>query len=499
MSLRFFNTPARGVQAFTPLDPTRKKVGMYCCGPTVYDFAHIGNWRTFVFGDLVRRHLEFKGFAVTQVMNITDVEDKIIRRVRETRTTLREFTGQYEAAFFGDLKALNCLLPHHTPRATESIKEIIALIEQLVARGIAYQAADGSVYFSIEKYRGCGCHYGQLVKLNFDEMRVGERVATDEYEKESLADFALWKKRVPDDGDVFWPSPWGEGRPGWHIECSAMSMKVLGTSFDLHLGGEDLKFPHHEDEIAQSEGATGKPFVKYWLHGAHLLVEGKKMSKSLGNFFTLRDLFAKGFTGREVRYLLLSAHYRETFNFTLDGLTGARSALARIDECVGKLRELGAPNSDSARSNPQPAGSETGAPTDLVARFTAALDDDLNISAAWAVVFDWVRATNRMLATDAIAKEAATSALADWARIDAVLGVGTPAFTGSANAVASPVTASATGPVIELPPEIMESLAARQAARKAKDFKRSDEIRDELKAKGWVVEDSPKGPKLKKL
>ena len=324
---------------------------MYCCGPTVYDFAHIGNWRTFVFGDLVRRTLEFKGYAVTHVMNITDVEDKIIKRVQENKTSLREFTGQYEAAFFEDLKTLNCLLPHHTPHATEHIADIIALIEKLVARGIAYKAADGSVYFSIEKYRGCGCTYGQLLKLNFDEMRAGERVKSDEYAKESVADFALWKARVPEDGDVFWKSEsLGEGRPGWHIECSAMSMKVLGESFDLHLGGEDLIFPHHEDEIAQSEGATGKPFVKHWLHGAFLLVEGKKMSKSLGNFFTLRDLLAKGFTGREIRYSLLTAHYRETFNFTLDGLHSARTALARIDECLGKLREAaGAPNSDSAR------------------------------------------------------------------------------------------------------------------------------------------------------
>ena len=330
---------------------------MYCCGPTVYDFAHIGNWRTFVFADLVRRYLEFKGHAVTHVMNITDVEDKIIKRVRETKTSLREFTGQYETAFFEDMKTLNCLEPHHKPRATEYIPAMIEFIERLVARGVAYQAADGSVYFSIEKYRGCGCTYGQLLKLNFEEMRAGERVNSDEYAKESVADFALWKARAPEDGDVFWPSPWGEGRPGWHIECSAMSMKILGPGFDLHLGGEDLIFPHHEDEIAQSEGATGQPFVRHWLHGAFLLVEGKKMSKSLGNFFTLRDLLAKGFTGREIRYLLLTAHYRETFNFTLEGLQGARTALARIDECLGKLREIaGQRTPPAARPAARPAG-----------------------------------------------------------------------------------------------------------------------------------------------
>ena len=496
MALKLFNTLSRSVQAFTPLDPAGKKVGMYCCGPTVYDFAHIGNWRTFVFGDLVRRTLEFKGYAVTHVMNITDVEDKIIKRVRENKTSLREFTNQYEAAFFEDLKTLNCLLPHHTPHATEHIADIISLIEKLIARGIAYQAADGSVYFSIEKYRGCGCTYGQLLKLNFDELRPGERagrveaeqrrVKSDEYAKESVADFALWKARVPEDGDVFWKSEsLGEGRPGWHIECSAMSMKVLGESFDLHLGGEDLIFPHHEDEIAQSEGATGKPFVKHWLHGAFLLVEGKKMSKSLGNFFTLRDLLAKGFTGREIRYVLLTAHYRETFNFTLDGLQGARTALARIDECLGKLREAaGAPNSDSARTGPQKmqqhAGSETGAPNDLVARFTAALDDDLNISAAWAAVFEWVRETNRRLAENSLGATDAASALTAWEKVDSVLGIGTKSGA-------------------EIPAEILALAEARTAAKKAKDFKRADAIRDELKTKGWVIEDTAKGSKLKKI
>ncbi|MFN7141826.1 MAG: cysteine--tRNA ligase, partial [Limisphaerales bacterium] len=343
MALHILNTLSRELEPFVPLDPQGKKVGLYCCGPTIHDFAHIGNFRTFIFADLVRRYLEFKSFQVQHVMNITDVEDKIIKRVREHNTTLKDYTGKYEAAFFEDLQALNCVKPHQTPRATEHIREIIELIEKLVARGIAYKANDGSVYFSIEKYRGCGCQYGQLVKLNFDEMRAGERVSSDEYEKESIADFALWKARVPEDGEVFWPSPWGEGRPGWHIECSAMSMKALGTSFDLHLGGEDLIFPHHEDEIAQSEGAgvqkQGERFVKYWMHGSHLLVEGKKMSKSLGNFFTLRDLLGKGFTGREIRYLMLTAHYREQFNFTLDGLQGARAALGRIDECLTKLRE----------------------------------------------------------------------------------------------------------------------------------------------------------------
>jgi len=467
MALKLFNTLTRSVQEFMPLDPAGKKVGMYCCGPTVYDFAHIGNWRTFVFADLVRRTLEFSGYDVQHVMNITDVEDKIIKRVRENKTTLREFTGKFETAFLDDLKALGCREPHQKPRATEYIPEIIALIEKLVARGIAYKAADGSVYFSITKYQGCGCHYGQLLKLNLDEMRAGERVASDEYEKESVADFALWKARVPDDGDVFWPSPFGEGRPGWHIECSAMSIKALGETFDLHLGGEDLKFPHHEDEIAQSEGATGKPFVKFWLHGAHLLVEGKKMSKSLGNFFTLRDLLAKGFTGREVRYLLLTAHYRETFNFTLDGLAGAKTALARIDECVGKLREIAGNTSADADKS-------------YLDQFSSSLDDDLNISGLWGKVFEWVRLLNTKIANGEKSAFWAARQLATWQKIDSVLGIGTKSEA-------------------EVPAEISSLAEGRMKAKWAKDFKRADAIRDELKAKGWVIDDTPKGIKLRKL
>jgi cysteinyl-tRNA synthetase len=270
---------------------------------------------------------------------------------------------------------------------------------------------------------------------------------------------------------VFWSSPWGEGRPGWHIECSAMSMTILGPSFDLHLGGEDLMFPHHEDEIAQSEGAgvqpAGRPFVKYWLHGAHLLVEGKKMSKSLGNFFTLRDLLAKGFTGREIRYLLLTAHYRETFNFTLEGLQGAKAALTRIDECLTKLRDL----AGNAKGNGDSA---------LLGEFSHALDNDLNISGAWGAVFEWVRDTNRKLAENALDAPAAATALAAWERLDSVLGIGTVKE-------------------LEVPAEITALVEARQAARKAKDFKRSDAIRDELKAKGWVIEDTPKGARAKRL
>jgi cysteinyl-tRNA synthetase len=472
MALELFNTLSRSVVPFEPLNAGSKKIGMYCCGPTVHNFAHIGNFRTFVCADFVRRYLTFRGYEVRHVMNITDVEDKIIAAVRKSGRPLKDYTSEYEKAFLEDFDTLNCLRPDDLPHATDFVAEIIRVIEALMQHGFAYRANDGSVYFSIEKYRSAGRKYGQLLNINFEELRVGERVSADEYAKEAVADFALWKARVPDDGPVFWPSPWGEGRPGWHIECSAMSMKILGPSFDLHLGGEDLIFPHHEDEIAQSEGARGqaasKPFVKHWLHIAHLLVEGRKMSKSLGNYFTLRDLLQKGFTGREIRYLLLSSHYRESFNFTLDGLAGARTALGRIDELIGKLREI--------------AAGQTSEPNDeLLQKATTALDDDLNVAAAWGHIFDWVRQTNRELSEGKLSSAQAAAHLASWERIDTIFGVGAKAN------------------VSEIPPELLALLEQREAARKARNFSRADEIRNELKAKGWVIEDTPKGPKLKKL
>ena len=307
-------------------------------------------------------------------------------------------------------------------------------------------------------------------------MRPGQRVSSDEYAKEAAADFALWKARVPEDGAVFWPSPWGEGRPGWHIECSAMSMKSLGPSFDLHLGGEDLIFPHHEDEIAQSEGAgaqaAGEPFVKYWLHGAHLLVEGKKMSKSLGNYFTLRDLLAKGFTGREVRYLLLTAHYRESFNFTLEGLQGARTALARMDECLAKLAGI--------RGGSEDAPSESR----VLRRFTEAMDDDFNVAAAWGAMFDRIRETNKQLAENHITAAQAETVWVAWQKINQVFGLCTEQEKELGE---------------KLDQGLQKFLDDRAAARKSRDFKRSDAIRDELKAKGWAIEDTPKGPRLKRL
>ncbi len=466
--MKFFNTLTRNLDEFRPLDPAGKRVGLYTCGPTVYNFAHIGNFRAFVFEDLLRRYLAYRGYDVLHVMNITDVEDKIIRTVRQTGEPMRQLTARFTAAFEDDCRALNILPPHQQPRATEHIAEIIALIRALMEKGVAYQAPDKSVYFSIAKFS----RYGQLKKIDAGQLRSGERVKLDEYEKESAGDFALWKARDEADGDIAWESPWGRGRPGWHIECSAMSMKYLGESFDMHCGGEDLVFPHHEDEIAQSEAATGKPFVRYWLHCAHLMVNGQKMSKKLGNFHTLRDLFAKGFTGRELRYTLLGEHYRRPLNFTLEGVEAARASLARIDELLVKLQEIAGDTSPNAGDA---AGVEG-----LVGGFEAALDDDLNVSAALGVAFDFIRDTNKALAAGALKPDGAAAVLQAWQRLDTVLGLGVPQRA-------------------DAPADIVALAGQRQAARKAKDFKRADQLRDELKVKGWVVEDTPKGPKLKQI
>ena len=383
-------------------------------------------------------------------MNITDVEDKIIRTVRESGKSLKEVTEFYTQEFLRDLATLNIKSAHVLPRATESIPAIIELISKLVENNHAYVGEDGSVYYSIRSFKD----YGKLSHFKLDELQATGRVQHDEYTRESASDFALWKAWDEADGDVKWASPWGLGRPGWHIECSAMSMQHLGASFDLHCGGEDLIFPHHEDEIAQSEAATGKPFVRYWLHNAHLLVEGKKMSKSAGNFFTLRDLLAKGWTGREIRYVLLSTHYRKQLDFTFDGLQAARSALQRLDEFLLKLPDAAGPICP------------------VIAGFEAAMDDDLNISAALAAVFEFIRESNK--------NGAPPGALAMWQRVDTVLGFGIP---GKAS----------------VPAEIQALVDERQAARKAKNFKRSDEIRDQLAQAGWVIEDTPQGPRAKRV
>ena len=465
MGLRFYNTFSRQVEDFAPIE--NGHVRMYTCGPTVYNFAHIGNYRAYLFEDLLRRYLKLSGFEVTQVMNLTDVDDKTIRASREQGLALKDYTSTYTKAFFEDLRTLNVEQAEYYPAATDHIPEMIALIERLMRAGAAYSSEDGSVYFSIAKFPA----YGRLGKLDLSGLRAGARVAQDEYEKENLADFALWKAWDEGDGDVAWDSPWGRGRPGWHIECSAMSMKYLGESFDIHTGGVDNIFPHHEDEIAQSEAATGKPFVRYWLHCAHLVVDGRKMSKSLGNFFTLRDVLARGYTGREIRYELLATHYRQSLNFTFEALDAARAALSRLDEFNARLEAAAGTITRGARL---PAWAERGR-----ARFRESLDDDLNISGALAALFDLVSAGNTALDGNAVSPGEASAALALLDELDQVAG-----FLRRAEERADDETAA----MAEL----------REQARKARNWAEADLLREELLARGWAVQDTPRGPRLKK-
>ncbi len=464
MSLYVFNTMSRRLEPFEPIEAGR--VRMYTCGPTVYNYAHVGNLRAYMFEDLLRRYLRFRGFDVFQVMNLTDVDDKTIRSAREEGLSLNMFTQRYKDAFFEDLRILGIEPADKYPAATDHIPQMIELIQRLFEKDLAYRSDDGSVYFSIARFP----EYGKLAHLCMDGLRHGARVNQDEYEKEHVGDFALWKAWTEEDGDVGWDSPWGRGRPGWHIECSAMSMSYLGESFDLHCGGVDNIFPHHEDEIAQSEGATGKPFARYWMHNAHLIVEGSKMSKSLGNFYTLRDLLAKGYSGREVRYLLVATHYRNTLNFTFHGLDAARAALARLDEFRQRLRDTAA--STGAGALPDWAAARQ-------REFVEQMDNDLNVSGALAALFELVSEGNRLLdAGQLSAAEAAAvgELLSDW---DRVLGVLTPAQE-------------------EAPPDVLERVAARAAAREAREWAEADRIRDELLAMGWSVKDTPQGPRLKR-
>lgn len=464
MSIRLFNTLTREIEEFRPLDAEGRRVKFYTCGPTVYNHAHIGNFRAYIFEDLLQRHLEFRGYTVDRVMNLTDVDDKTIRGCRAANVPLATFTQPFKQAFIEDLAALRIKPANHYPEATapEHVARMIEMIGLLVDRGHAYRAEDGSVYFRIGSFPA----YGKLAHLNLDELRPSGRVRSDEYEKEQVGDFALWKAWTEADGDVWWESPWGKGRPGWHIECSAMATGILGAQLDIHCGGEDNIFPHHEAEIAQSECCTGEPFVKLWMHCKHLMVDGRKMAKSEGNFFTLRDLLAKGYTGREVRYALISVKYREPLNFTFEGLEGARKALARLDEWSIRLEEL-------AGGTPEPLPEELDPD-----RFGAALDDDLNISAALGALFELIRASNALMDVGALSPGQARSLVAWKVRIDSVLAL-------------EPEAA-------EVPPEVAELLARRAEARANKDWAASDRLRDELLALGWEVKDTREGQKIKR-
>jgi cysteinyl-tRNA synthetase len=482
MALRFFNTYSRQLEEFRPRDPAAHNIDIYTCGPTVYSRAHIGNFRAYIFEDLLQRHLELRGYKVHRVMNITDVDDKTIRGAREARVPLTEFTAQFKEAFFQDIETLRIKRADEFPAATEQryVDKMIEMISTLISRGLAYQAEDKSVYFRINRFPA----YGKLAHFDLTQLQSTGRVKHDEYDKEHIGDFALWKAWDEEDGDVGWQSPWGRGRPGWHIECSAMATALLGDEIDIHCGGVDNIFPHHEAEIAQSEGCTGKKFVRYWLHCAHLLVDGQKMSKSLGNFYTLPDLLEKGYTGREIRYALLRVHYRTPLNFTWEGMHEARQALARIDEWLGRLRETTAKKIDKGKNTTAP-GQE----------FEEALDDDLNISAALGFLFESIRETNRAMDQNEMDAATANTWLNWWERVNSVLGLKRDLYLH-----ASTGEFTLTGGDVQMthgpPPEIAKLAEARVQARLAKDFQTSDELRDKIAALGWEVRDTKDGQKI---
>jgi len=459
----FFNTLTRKKEKFVPLE--EGKVRIYTCGPTVYDYAHIGNFRTFVFQDLLRRWLEYRGFKVIQVMNITDVDDKTIRGARKRNIPLREYTDYYMKAFFEDIEALNLEKAEYYPRATEHIPEMVELIKRLMEKGYAYRGEDGSIYYDISKFKD----YGKLSKLKIEELKPGARVKVDEYGKEEARDFALWKAWDEEDGDVFWETEIGKGRPGWHIECSTMAMKYLGETIDIHSGGVDLIFPHHENEIAQSEAATGKPFARYWLHSEHLLVEGRRMAKRYGNFYTLRDLIKMGYDPKAIRYLLMSTHYRQQLNFTFEGLEAAKGAVDRLTTFVRRLLET-----DGAG-----CGEEIKRlMAEVQKRFESAMDDDLNISVALAALFDFVRDVNKFMDENRLSRKEAEEVYDLMMKFDKVLGV-----IGEVKAEE------------KLPPEAEELIRRREEARKAKDWATADRIREQLRAMGIILEDTPQGVK----
>ncbi len=464
--LRLFNTLSRKLEDFQPIETG--KVRMYICGPTVWNFAHIGNFRTFIFGDTLRRYLKFKGYDLTHVMNLTDIDDRIINEAAARKISIDEFTEPYTQYFLEDFDALGNERPEIIPRATHHIAEMIEIISTLIDNGHAYES-DGSIYYRITAFPD----YGKLSKISFSGNITGgsDRIDTDKYDKEDARDFALWKLVGPED-EPGWDAPFGRGRPGWHIECSAMAMKYLGETFDLHAGGQDLQFPHHENEIAQSEGATGKQFAKYWVHSEFLKIDDVTMSKSKGNFFTFRDLSEQGYSPLAIRYLLLSVPYRKQLNFTFEGLQGAESTIERLRNFRSLVKD--------ANVSDQADGDATESAMKALAIFETAMDDDLNTAAALAAVHDMVREVNTMLAANGIDEDGQQAVLEAVAKFDSVLGI----FGAENDEI--------------LDAEIESLIEERQIARQNRDFKRSDEIRDLLVEKGIMLEDTKDGVRWKR-
>lgn len=469
--IRLHNTLTNKLELLEPLHPG--EVRIYTCGPTVYDFAHIGNFRTFVFQDVLRRLLRSCGYRVLQVMNLTDVDDRITQQAAAARVGIREYTEKYIQAFLEDMDALHLEAPEELVRATDHIDDMVALIERLQSKGVTY-TSEGSIYFRISKFPG----YGKLSKIDLGGIKAGARVDTDRYDKDDARDFALWK--APKPGEHFWETRIGPGRPGWHIECSTMAMMYLGDTLDIHTGGVDLAFPHHENEIAQSEAATGHPFVRLWLHAEHLIINGEKMSKSLGNFFTLRDLFAQGQKPSAIRFLLLSVPYRRQLNFTTDGLKQAENSVERLRNFVTRLKTGKFP----AGANPEIEKLAEKAEAD----FDAGLADDLNTAVALATVFDLVRDVNTAMDGGQFLEQDAPRLMAAMEKFDAVLAV----LHDDDQQKLGKLGFGSTAP--RMSPERVDALIEeRNAARRRRDFKRADEIRLQLADSGIIVEDTRDG------
>jgi len=457
--LRLFNTLNRQLEEFEPIDKGQAR--LYTCGPTIYDYPHIGNYRTFLFEDILRRTLEIFGFQVTQVQNLTDVDDRTIQRANEEGTSLREFTDRYAKAFFEDLETLGVEPAEHYPRATEYVPQMVDIIKRLEAKGHTYRS-DGSIYYRISTFPA----YGKLSGIRPEKNLAGARIDVDDYEKEDARDFVLWK--APKKGEPVWETELGPGRPGWHIECSAMAMALLGESFDIHCGGVDNIFPHHENEIAQSEGATGREFARFWLHAEHLVVEGEKMAKRVGNFFTLRDLIDKGFDPLVVRYLLISVPYRQRLNFTFDGLHAAEQAIDRI---ANTLRRIDNTPPAAGDGDLDPAAID-----EFHRDFCEALGDDLNTARALAALHTLLRNVNTALDGGGIGVNRLKAVTAAFAEADSVLGIFPKDETGAGDDA-----------------EIDALIEERKAARTNKDFARADAIRDELAERKIILEDTPHG------
>jgi len=470
--LVLFNTLGRKKEEFKPLED--KLVKMYTCGPTVYNYAHIGNFRSYVAQDILKRYLIYKGYKVKHVMNLTDVDDKTIRDSQKEGISLKEFTERYTKAFFEDSKKLNLLPADIYAKATEHIEDMRKLIQTLIDKGYAYKGDDNSIYYDVSKFK----EYGKLSGIKISELKAGARVKQDEYEKEEANDFALWKAWTPEDGDVFWDVNFTingkeetiRGRPGWHIECSAMSMKYLGETIDIHAGGVDLIFPHHENEIAQSEAATGKQFVRYWFHNEWVLVEGKKMAKRYKNFYTLRDVLSKGYSAKAVRYLLMSAHYRSQLNFTFNGLKDAETTVNRLLEFMEKLDEI--KGGKHNQNIPQLI-------EDVKKKFESAMDDDLNMPLALSAIHEFVSEINKAIADGNLDEKNAKEVKEIMLDFDKVLGI-------------------LEYEKAEVPEEIKKLIEEREKLRKQKQFEKADEIREKIRQLGWEVQDTPDGPKVRK-